>query len=56
MCVYICAEWGHGLLEHLPKAKEYIQKVGRDVEHYVDGLNYFEQAWLKYMEVRRGGV
>lgn len=45
-------KWGHGLLEHLPKAKEYLQGVGRDVEHYAEGIDYFEKAWMKYMEER----
>lgn len=39
------------MLEHLPKAKEYILKAGRDVEHYAEGTDYFEQAWMKYLEV-----
>jgi hypothetical protein len=51
--LHSCAEWGHGLLEHLPKAKEYIQATGRDVEHYAEGIDYFEQAWMKYMAVRK---
>ena len=36
----------------MPKAKEYLQGVGRDVEHYAEGIDYFEKAWMKYMEAR----
>jgi hypothetical protein len=49
---WVLIGWGSGLLEILPKAKEYLKKSGRNWEQYQEGLDYFETAWLKYLQQR----
>ncbi|KAK3579430.1 hypothetical protein CHS0354_028227 [Potamilus streckersoni] len=45
-------EWGHGLMDALPKALEYVINQGRYVKENQMAWNYFESAWAKYLHDR----
>ncbi|XP_062313239.1 ADP-ribosylhydrolase ARH1-like isoform X1 [Osmerus eperlanus] len=44
--------WGHGLMEVLEKAKQYVKDAGHCVEENLLHWNYFEESWRKYLEKR----
>ncbi|CAL8320645.1 unnamed protein product [Merluccius merluccius] len=44
--------WGHGLMEVLPRAKEYVIQTGHCVEENVNSWDYFENAWRTYLTTR----
>nr|XP_033801574.1 ADP-ribosylarginine hydrolase [Geotrypetes seraphini] len=46
-------EWGKGLLDVLPSAKNYIQESKRDVGENLEAWSYFETRWRDYL-VKRG--
>ncbi|XP_069841335.1 ADP-ribosylarginine hydrolase isoform X2 [Dendropsophus ebraccatus] len=45
-------EWGKGLMDVLPLAKEYVEDAGRDVSQNLDVWSYFEDQWHSYLEKR----
>ncbi|KAM4626144.1 ADP-ribosylarginine hydrolase isoform 2-T3 [Discoglossus pictus] len=45
-------EWGKGLLDILPKAKEFVVDAGRDVEQNMEAWSYFETKWRSYLTER----
>ena len=46
-------EWGAGLMQTLPIAKEFIISRGRDVEENLQNWDYFEMQWKSYLEKRK---
>ncbi|CAL8266989.1 unnamed protein product [Lota lota] len=44
--------WGQGLMEVLPRAKQYVIKTGNCVEQNVNNWDYFENAWRTYLSNR----
>lgn len=44
--------WGKELVDTLPMAFSYIEKVGRDVEENRQAWSYFERAWVGYLRQR----
>ncbi|XP_068101329.1 ADP-ribosylarginine hydrolase isoform X3 [Hyperolius riggenbachi] len=45
-------EWGKGLLDVLPKAKDYVKAAGQDVQSNVDTWPFFEERWRSYLTER----
>ena len=48
-------EWGAGLMETLPMAKEFIITRGRDVEENLKSWDYFKMQWKNYLMRRKIG-
>ena len=46
-------EWGAGLVQTLPIAKEFIISTGRDVEENLQNWDYFEMQWKTYLKKRK---
>ena len=46
-------EWGRGLLECLPLAKEYVEEIGRDVAQNIAHWDYFGDRWREYLKERQ---
>ncbi|PIK55910.1 hypothetical protein BSL78_07180 [Apostichopus japonicus] len=44
--------WGFELMQLLPKVKEYIKSVNRDVKQNEENWDYFSTQWMKYLEIR----
>uniref|UniRef100_A0A8C5MA28 ADP-ribosylhydrolase ARH1 n=1 Tax=Leptobrachium leishanense TaxID=445787 RepID=A0A8C5MA28_9ANUR len=45
-------EWGRGLLDTLPKAKDFVIKSDHDVEANLEAWSYFESQWKSYLTKR----
>lgn len=45
-------QWGSLLLQLIAKVKEYITKTNREVEENLQGFDYFQNAWMKHLELR----
>ncbi|XP_055965094.1 ADP-ribosylarginine hydrolase [Sorex fumeus] len=45
-------QWGRGLLDALPAAKEYVVRSGFFVEQNLQHWSYFEEQWEKYLKLR----
>ncbi|XP_056649475.1 ADP-ribosylarginine hydrolase isoform X2 [Monodelphis domestica] len=45
-------EWGKGLMEVLPKAKNYIVQAGYYVKENLESWDYFQDQWEKYLKLR----
>ncbi|XP_054982863.1 ADP-ribosylarginine hydrolase isoform X2 [Sorex araneus] len=45
-------QWGKGLMEVLPAAKEYVVRSGFFVEQNLQHWSYFEEQWEKYLKLR----
>ncbi|XP_029462038.1 ADP-ribosylarginine hydrolase [Rhinatrema bivittatum] len=45
-------EWGKGLLDVLPSAKEYIKKSKHYVDENLESWSYFETQWQAYLKTR----
>lgn len=44
--------WGHGLMEVLPRALEYVIRTGHCVEENTSNWDYFQNAWQSYLSKR----
>ena len=46
-------EWGVGLMQTLPMAKEFIESSGRDLEENCQNWDYFETQWKNFLMRRK---
>ena len=46
-------QWGHDLLETLPKVWPYVESTGHCVEDNKKHWDYFADRWTKYLDVRK---